>query len=255
MSIDSASRRPPERERPHSALALAAPLPAAPPPTAALSAVELSDALPAPEPTPLTRLHRSTRSIDPVRWAQAGPPLLCAPRELVTDLHRVHRPRPGTAVLCVLGHGDRIIAGASFPSRVGHGDGWQYRNAILAQLRRIVPHDLRLPRPVRTAVLMLCRRGGSDWTEEDGAWMWGLRDASALHGLRCGAYLTLADSGWQVIGEHRAGRRPHADSWAEETVRTLDPLTPRGTGLRLRMLDPAPLPSLPRSEQARAAVH
>jgi hypothetical protein len=186
------------------------------------------------------RLQPTTRSIDPVRWAQAGPPLLRAPRELVSDLHRMHRPQPGTAVLGVLEQDDRIIAGASFPSRVGHGDGWQYRNAILAHLRRIVPHDLRLPRPVRTVVLLLCRRGSPDWTEEDGAWMWGLRDASGLHGLRCGAYLTLADGGWQIIGEHRAGRQPHADSWAEEPVRTLDSFSVRTAGQRLRMLDPAP---------------
>lgn len=38
--------------------------------------------------------------------------------------------------------------------------------------------------------------------------MWGLRDACTLHGLRCGAYITLTHGGWQVLGEGRGGRRP-----------------------------------------------
>jgi hypothetical protein len=41
--------------------------------------------------------------------------------------------------------------------------------------------------------------------------MWGLRDACTLHGLRCGAYITLTGGGWQVLGEGRGGRRPYAD--------------------------------------------
>ncbi|MHA6763248.1 hypothetical protein [Streptacidiphilus sp. PAMC 29251] len=211
--------------------------------------------------TPLraARLRPTSRTIDQPTWAEAEVPLLRAPRDLVTDLHRVHRPQPGTAIVAVLEQDDRIVAGASFPSRVGHGDGWQYRNAILAHLRRVVPHDLRLPRPVRTAVLLLCRRGTAEWTEEDGPWMWGLRDASSLHGLRCGAYITLADTGWQVIGEHRAGRHPHANSWTEETVRTLSPLPGRGNDQPLRMLEAAPNPvpagQLPAAlERARTAV-
>ena len=51
------------------------------------------------------------------------------------------------------------------------------------------------------------REGDERWTEEDGAWMWGLRDACTLHGLRCGAYITLTRGGWQVLGEGRGGRR------------------------------------------------
>jgi hypothetical protein len=57
---------------------------------------------------------------------------------------------------------------------------------------------------------MYCREGETRWTEEDGAWMWGLRDACTLHGLRCGAYITLTPDGWQVLGEDRGGRRPNA---------------------------------------------
>jgi hypothetical protein len=90
-----------------------------------------------------------------------------------------------------------------------------FRNALLAQLRRVIPHDLRRRTPVRTAVLLYCRDGDARWTEEDGAWMWGLRDACTLHGLRCGAYITLTRDGWQVLGEGRAGRRPHAGSAPE----------------------------------------
>lgn len=213
------------------------------------------------QPAPVTPLHAArlrptSRTIDASAWTGAEVPLLRSPRELVTDLHRVHRPQPGTTVVAVLEHDDRIAAAASFPSRVGHGDGWQYRNAILAALRHLVPHDLRLARPVRTAVLMLCRRGTADWTEEDGPWMWGLRDASSLHGLRCGAYVTLADTGWQVMGEHRAGRHPHAGSWTEEAVRTLAPLPGRGGEPQLRMLE-APLSSvaaLPALELSRIAA-
>ncbi|MFC1414177.1 hypothetical protein ACEZCY_34015 [Streptacidiphilus sp. N1-12] len=209
--------------------------------------------------TPLraARLRPTSRTIDQAGWAEAGVPLLRSPRELITELHRVHRPQPGTVVLAVLEQDDRVVGGASFPSRVGHGDGWQYRNAILAHLRRVVPHDLRLARPVRTAVLLLCRRGTAEWTEEDGPWMWGLKDASSLHGLRCGAYVTLADTGWQVIGEHRAGRHPHAGSWSEETVRTLSPLPVRGSEQPLRMLEapsaePAPAPAV--LERSRVAA-
>lgn len=68
---------------------------------------------------------------------------------------------------------------------------------------------------MRTAVLLYCREGDERWTEEDGAWMWGLRDACTLHGLRCGAYITLTHGGWQVLGEDRGGRRPSSDSRPE----------------------------------------
>ena len=182
------------------------------------------------------------RSLAPAAWTEAAPPLLRDPRALVGDLHRVHRPSPGTVVLGVLDPEGRIVAGASFGSGetggtllsprtgtgsgsgAGNGDGWLYRNALLDHLRRIVPHDLRRTAPVRTAVLMLCRRGAPDWTDEDGAWMWALQDASVLHGLRCGAYVTLTDAGWQVLGDGRRGRCPHAGSWAQETVRTVSTL-------------------------------
>jgi len=184
-----------------------------------------------------TALHRS---LAPADWREAAPLLLRDPRALVGDLHRVHRPSPGTVVLGVLDPEGRIVAGASFGSgetggtplsprtRSGSGDGWLYRNALLDQLRRIVPHDLRRASPARTAVLMLCRRGTPDWTDEDGAWMWALQDASVLHGLRCGAYVTLTDAGWQVLGDGRRGRCPNAGSWAQETVRTVSTL-PVGT--------------------------
>ena len=179
------------------------------------------------------------RSLAPAAWSEAAPPLLRDPRALVVDLHRVHRPSPGTVVLGVLDAEGRVVAGASFGSgqtgggagpgsrsepRSGSVDGWLYRNALLDQLRRIIPHDLRRSSPVRTAVLMLCRRGAPDWTDEDGAWMWALQDASVLHGLRCGAYVTLTDAGWQVLGDGRRGRCPNADSWAQETVRTVSTL-------------------------------
>ncbi|MEY9964489.1 hypothetical protein ABIA33_002531 [Streptacidiphilus sp. MAP12-16] len=236
MSIDSAGRRPPGTARPRTTPNAPVLLRAAVPRTA------------------------GQRSIDQATWAQSGLPLLRAPRELVTDLHRVHRPQPGTAVVGVLEQEGRVVAGASFPARLGQGDGWQYRNAILTHLRRIVPHDLRRARPVRTAVLMLCRRGTAEWTEDDGAWMWGLRDACALHGLRCGAYVTLADTGWQVIGDRRGGRHPHSGSWAEETLRTVSSLPARDRTTPLRGLEPAlervlePAGMETASERARAAV-
>ena len=173
-----------------------------------------------------------SRSLSPTSWSETCPPLLRDPRSLVTDLHRMHRPAPGTAVVGVLDQNGRVAAGASFPGthptqRTGGGDGWQYRNAILAHLRRIIPHDLRRTSPARTAVLMLCRPGGHSWTAEDGAWMWALQDASTLHGLRCGAYVTLTDEGWQVVGDSRRGRTPHSGSWAQEAVRSVSSLPVR----------------------------
>lgn len=112
-------------------------------------------------------------------------------------------------MVAVLDHEERLTASASFARRTTvAADGWEFRNALLAQLRRVIPHDLRRRTPVRTAVLLYCRDGDERWTEEDGAWMWGLRDACTLHGLRCGAYITLTRGGWQVLGEGRGGRRP-----------------------------------------------
>ncbi|MET8509725.1 hypothetical protein ABZV60_34720 [Streptomyces sp. NPDC004787] len=155
---------------------------------------------------------RLARMLEPAEWAAAGIPLLRNPREVVSGLHSRHRPTPTTAVVAVLDHEERLAASASFTRRAVPADGWEFRNALLAHLRRVVPHDLRRRTPVRTAVLLYCREGDERWTEEDGAWMWGLRDACTLHGLRCGAYITLTGGGWQVLGEGRGGRRPSSDS-------------------------------------------
>ncbi|MFI6107103.1 hypothetical protein [Streptomyces sp. NPDC051310] len=153
---------------------------------------------------------RLARMLEPAEWAAAGIPLLRNPREIVSGLHARHRPTPATAVVAVLDHEERLTASASFTRRPVASDGWEFRNSLLAHLRRVIPHDLRRRTPVRTAVLLYCREGDERWTEEDGAWMWGLRDACTLHGLRCGAYITLTESGWQVLGEGRGGRRPHS---------------------------------------------
>ncbi|MFI1016516.1 hypothetical protein [Streptomyces sp. NPDC020965] len=152
------------------------------------------------------------RMLEPAEWAAAGIPLLRNPREVVSGLHSRHRPTPATAVVAVLDHEERLTASASFARRSAPVDGWEFRNALLAHLRRVIPHDLRRRTPVRTAVLLYCREGDERWTEEDGAWMWGLRDACTLHGLRCGAYITLTRGGWQVLGEGRGGRRPSSTS-------------------------------------------
>ncbi|MFE0804787.1 hypothetical protein [Streptomyces sp. NPDC058812] len=157
----------------------------------------------------------ATRMLEPAEWAAAGIPLLRNPREIVGGLHSRHRPRPATAIVAVLDPDERLRASASFTSQRTLADGWMFRNALLAQLRRVIPHDLRRRTPVRTAVLLYCREGDARWTEEDGAWMWGLRDACTLHGLRCGAYITLTRDGWQVLGEGRGGRRPNAASAPE----------------------------------------
>ncbi|MEU8618860.1 hypothetical protein [Streptomyces sp. NPDC048623] len=155
---------------------------------------------------------RLARMLEPAEWTAAGIPLLRNPREVVSGLHSRHRPTPSTAVVAVLDHEERLAASASFTRRAVPADGWEFRNALLAHLRRVIPHDLRRRAPVRTAVLLYCREGDERWTEEDGAWMWGLRDACTLHGLRCGAYITLTAGGWQVLGEGRGGRRPSSDS-------------------------------------------
>ncbi|WP_238419465.1 hypothetical protein [Streptomyces taklimakanensis] len=148
------------------------------------------------------------RALEPAEWVSAGIPLLRSPREVVVGLHTRHLPGPATTVVAVLGPDERIVAGASFVRANSRPDGWECRNVLLSHLRRIVPHDLRRRRPVRTAVLLSCREDPPGWTEEDGAWMWGLRDACTLHGLRCGAYITLTRTGWRVLGEDRGGRRP-----------------------------------------------
>jgi hypothetical protein len=184
--------------------------------------------------TPAASVHRV---LEPAEWAAAGIPLLRNPREVVSGLHARHRPTPATAVIAVLDPDDRLRASASFTRRPAPADGWMLRNALLAQLRRVIPHDLRRRTPVRTAVLLYCRDGDARWTEEDGAWMWGLRDACTLHGLRCGAYITLTRDGWQVLGEGRGGRRPNADS-APEPFGTaeLPPPPPRTGGAASEVL-------------------
>ncbi|QRX94660.1 hypothetical protein JNO44_30840 [Streptomyces noursei] len=151
---------------------------------------------------------RLGRLLEPAEWASAGIPLLRSPREVVAELHGRHLPGPSTVIVAVLDAQERIVASASFTGPAATPDGWEYRNALLTQLRRIIPHDLRLRVPVRTAVLLLCREGEPRWTEVDGAWMWGLRDACTLHGLRCGAFIALTRDRWQVLGEERGGRRP-----------------------------------------------
>ncbi|WP_299540623.1 hypothetical protein [uncultured Streptomyces sp.] len=178
-------------------------------------------------------VSRLARTLEPAEWASAGIPLLRNPREVVSGLHSRHSPSPSTAVVAVLDHDERLTASASFVRRGGTvADGWEFRNSLLSHLRRVLPHDLRRRTPVRTAVLMYCREGDERWTEEDGAWMWGLRDACTLHGLRCGAYITLTRNGWQVLGEGRGGRQPNATSKPaalSETSAFRDP-TPLRTG-------------------------
>ncbi|MFH8792052.1 hypothetical protein [Streptomyces sp. NPDC017941] len=173
--------------------------------------------------------HPPTRMLEPAEWSAAEIPLLRSPREVVSGLHARHRPTPATAVVAVLDQEERVRASASFARRSHVADGWVFRNALLAQLRRVVPHDLRRRTPVRTAVLLYCRDGDGRWTQEDGAWMWGLRDACTLHGLRCGAYITLTREGWQVLGEGRGGRRPSAGSRPEDFVGA-EPPAPSRTG-------------------------
>lgn len=158
---------------------------------------------------------RLGRMLEPAEWASAGIPLLRNPREVVTGLHARHRPLPSTAIVAVLDSHERVTASASFTELTAAPDGWEFRNVLLAHLRRVIPHDLRLRAPVRTAVLLYCREGEPLWTETDGAWMWGLRDACTLHGLRCGAYITLTPDRWQVLGEGRGGRRPRVSSLNE----------------------------------------
>ncbi|MEG3631541.1 hypothetical protein [Streptomyces poriticola] len=171
------------------------------------------------------------RVLEPAEWTAAGIPLLRNPREVVSGLHSRHRPRSATAVVAVLDPDERLCASASFTSRSARADGWLFRNALLAQLRRVIPHDLRRRTPVRTAVLLYCRDGDARWTEEDGAWMWGLRDACTLHGLRCGAYITLTRDGWQVLGEGRGGRRPNTASAPEQFATAgASPAPPRTGG-------------------------
>ncbi|MFG2129601.1 hypothetical protein ACGFNV_17620 [Streptomyces sp. NPDC048751] len=179
----------------------------------------------------------ANRLLEPAEWAAAGIPLLRNPREVVSGLHSRHHPKPATAIVAVLDQDERVRASASFVRRASSADGWMSRNALLAQLRRVIPHDLRRRTPVRTAVLLYCREGDQRWTEEDGAWMWGLRDACTLHGLRCGAYITLTRDGWQVLGEGRGGRSPNTDSSPEPfAISEAPPPLPRTGGAASEVL-------------------
>ncbi|SDP67801.1 hypothetical protein SAMN04487981_13269 [Streptomyces sp. cf386] len=181
-------------------------------------------------PSSASSANPLARMLEPAEWSAAGIPLLRNPREVVSGLHSRHRPGPATAIVAVLDAEERLQASASFTRRQDPPDGWMFRNALLSQLRRVIPHDLRRRTPVRTAVLLYCREGDARWTEEDGAWMWGLRDACTLHGLRCGAYITLTRDGWQVLGEGRGGRRPNTDSTPEPFATSEAPLPLPRTG-------------------------
>ncbi|MFI1421413.1 hypothetical protein ACH4VX_26255 [Streptomyces sp. NPDC020731] len=184
-----------------------------------------------------TSAASANRVLEPAEWAAAGIPLLGSPREVVSGLHVRHRPGPATAVVAVLDPDERVRASASFTRRTTSADGWLLRNVLLDQLRRVIPHDLRRRTPVRTAVLLYCRDGDARWTEEDGAWMWGLRDACTLHGLRCGAYITLTRDGWQVLGEGRGGRHPSAGSAPEPfATSAAPPRIPRTGGAASEVL-------------------
>ncbi|MFJ4190777.1 MULTISPECIES: hypothetical protein [unclassified Kitasatospora] len=189
---------------------------------------------------PLSGRSAPRRQLDLETWTASGIPLLRDPREFVLELHQRHLPQPGTVVVAVLDALHHLAASASFTPWPHDTDGWQHRNALLTHLRRITPHDLRLPEPTRTAVLLRCRDGAPGWTEQDGAWMWALRDAAGLHGLRCGSYVGLTPTGWQILGDGRGGRNPHAGSWADGPVHTVTELPPRS------VLDEAP-----RSQRAR----
>lgn len=162
---------------------------------------------------------RLTRTLEHAEWSAAGVPLLANPREVVNDLHAMHLPTPTSAVVAIFGPDGRLTASASFTYSAVAADGWERRNAILAHLRKVTPDDLRRRNPVRTAVLLVCQDSEQGWKEADGAWMWGLRDACNLHGLRCGAYIMLNADGWQVFGENRGGRTPNATSWTRRRSR------------------------------------
>lgn len=176
---------------------------------------------------PLARSSGLRRMVDLEAWSALDIPLLRDPREFVLELHQRHLPAPGTVVVAVLDATHRLAASASFTPWPHHTDGWQHRNAILSHLRQVIPHDLRLAAPSRTAVLLRCREGAAGWTEQDGAWMWALHDAATLHGLRCGAYIALTPAGWQILGDGRSGRNPNAGSWTEGPVHTVTELPPR----------------------------
>lgn len=185
-------------------------------------------------PAPAKSSRTMNRSLDLAEWSSLGVPLLRDPRGVIKGLLRCHPPDTSTALLAVLDPEGRLVASASFAQRPDTTDGWDHRNALLWHLRRVIPHDLRRQVPVRTCILVLSREGDPGWSEGDGAWMWGLRDACALHGLRCGAYVTLTPSGWQVLGEGRGGRTPHSCPWLERPVPEASVFPGNGTPSVLR---------------------
>lgn len=220
---------------------------------------------------------RPGRSVEMAEWSAGRPPLLPNPRGTVSDLYARHLPPPQTAVVAVFDPQNRLLASASVAQPPGSTDGWHYRNALLWSLRRVIPDDLRRRRPVRTGVLMLCREGHNGWTDLDGAWMWALRDACTLHGLRCGAYVTLTPHGWRVLGDGRGGRNPHAGATAERAAhrvtvtdiqtgraltngQALAVATPRGgasgtpRSIRSRSASPHTTSRLPARERARGSA-
>ncbi|OEV04641.1 hypothetical protein [Streptomyces oceani] len=182
-----------------------------------------------PHPDRPSGPSRLARILEPAEWAATGIPPLCRPRRVVQELYDLHHPTPVTAVIAVLGPQERLVASASFTPHAEAPDGWCFRNALLDQLRRVVPHDLRLRSPARTAVLMHCRNGETRWSDLDGAWMWGLRDACTLHGLRCGAYVVLTRAGWQVLGQEHGGRQPRAMTTTPARRPTVRGARPRRT--------------------------
>ncbi|MFI6583962.1 hypothetical protein [Embleya sp. NPDC050493] len=149
-----------------------------------------------------------SRSLDPESWHARRVPLLRDPRTLIKRLYDLHRPVARTAVVAVLDRSERPVASASFGFGEGRTDGWRCRNLILANLRLIVPDDLRRTTPTHTTVLAIHREGTREWEADDGRWMWGLHDACVLHGLRCGAFAIVAQDGWRVIADVRSGRNP-----------------------------------------------
>ncbi|MFJ8738092.1 hypothetical protein ACIRL2_01845 [Embleya sp. NPDC127516] len=149
-----------------------------------------------------------SRWLDPESWRARGIPLLRDPRTLIKRLYDLHRPVARTAVVAVLDRSERPVASASFAFGEGRTDGWRCRNMILANLRLIVPDDLRRGTPTHTTVLAIHREGAREWEADDGRWMWGLHDACVLHGLRCGAFAVVARDGWQLVADGRSGRTP-----------------------------------------------
>jgi len=157
----------------------------------------------------------------------------------VKIMYARHLPTPGTAV------GRRVLGGrAAGGQRIVQPSGpvtptaGERRNAILAHLRRVdVRRPAAPPRPVRTAVLLVCRgRGRPAGRRPTVPGCGGCVTPARLYGLRCGAYLTLTRDGWHVIGENRGGRTPKAAYLVGKARRRRSPCAPpartRGTAPR-----------------------